>query len=60
MARIIYKSHDNITVIVIQSHVIEKNIEYSGRIMSYSVVATTHHSRTNDLTTSKAFQWAIK
>jgi len=25
-----------------------------------SVVATTHHSRTNDLTTSKALQWAIK
>ena len=24
------------------------------------VVATTRHSRTNDLTTSKAFQWAIK
>ena len=24
------------------------------------VVATTHHSRTNDLTTSKALQWAIK
>jgi len=25
-----------------------------------SVVATTRHSRTNDLTTSKALQWAIK
>jgi len=25
-----------------------------------TVVATTHHSRTNDLTTSKALQWAIK
>jgi len=25
-----------------------------------NVVATTHHSRTNDLTTSKALQWAIK
>jgi len=24
------------------------------------IVATTHHSRTNDLTTSKALQWAIK
>jgi len=24
------------------------------------VVATTRHSRTNDLTTSKALQWAIK
>jgi len=24
------------------------------------VVATTHHSRTNDLTTSKALQWAIR
>jgi len=24
------------------------------------VVATTRHSRTNDLTMSKAFQWAIK
>ena len=24
------------------------------------VVATTHHLRTNDLTTSKALQWAIK
>ena len=24
------------------------------------VVATTCHSRTNDLTTSKALQWAIK
>ena len=26
----------------------------------YTVVATTRHSRTNDLTTSKALQWAIK
>ena len=26
----------------------------------WCVVATTHHSRTNDLTTSKALQWAIK
>jgi len=25
-----------------------------------NVVATTRHSRTNDLTTSKALQWAIK
>ena len=25
-----------------------------------NIVATTHHSRTNDLTTSKALQWAIK
>ena len=25
-----------------------------------SVVATTRHSRTNDLTMSKALQWAIK
>jgi len=25
-----------------------------------SVVATTRHSRTNDLTTSKALQWTIK
>ena len=25
-----------------------------------SVVATTRHLRTNDLTTSKALQWAIK
>jgi len=24
------------------------------------IVATTRHSRTNDLTTSKALQWAIK
>jgi len=24
------------------------------------VVATTHHSRTNDLTTSKAFQWGYQ
>ena len=24
------------------------------------VIATTRHSRTNDLTTSKALQWAIK
>ena len=24
------------------------------------VVATTHHSRTNDLTMSKTLQWAIK
>ena len=29
-------------------------------IFSVGVVATTHHSRTNDLTTSKALQWAIK
>ena len=27
---------------------------------SQIVVATTRHSRTNDLTTSKALQWAIK
>jgi len=25
-----------------------------------NVVATTHHSRTNDLTMGKALQWAIK
>ena len=25
-----------------------------------NVIATTRHSRTNDLTTSKALQWAIK
>jgi len=31
-----------------------------GFVIAYSVVATTHHSRTNDLTTSKALQWAIK
>ena len=30
---------------------------YSDTIL---VVATTRHSRTNDLTTSKALQWAIK
>ena len=28
--------------------------------MILTVVATTHHSRTNDLTMSKALQWAIK
>ena len=27
---------------------------------SPAIVATTRHSRTNDLTTSKALQWAIK
>ena len=30
------------------------------RPMQVSVVATTHHSRTNDLTTSKALSRAIK
>jgi len=36
---------------------------YLSMLRSYlkvSVVATTRHSRTNDLTTSKALQWAIK
>ena len=31
-----------------------------GRAVNLDVVATTRHSRTNDLTTSKALQWAIK
>ena len=31
-----------------------------GILSGGNVVATTHHSRTNDLTTSKALQWAIK
>ena len=31
-----------------------------GEEESVNVVATTCHSRTNDLTTSKALQWAIK
>ena len=37
-------------------------ITENRRIVKYNidVVATTHHSRTNDLTTSKALQWAIK
>ena len=29
-------------------------------IEAITVVVTTRHSRTNDLTTSKALQWAIK
>ena len=29
-------------------------------VLDLNVVATTCHSRTNDLTTSKALQWAIK
>ena len=35
----------------------ERNYEIHDKEI---VVATTHHSRTNDLTTSKALQWAIK
>ena len=31
-----------------------------GKADGLSVVATTRHSRTNDLTTSKALQWDIK
>ena len=31
-----------------------------GKGKKMSIVATTRHSRTNDLTTSKALQWAIK
>ena len=31
-----------------------------GSFNKEGVVATTRHSRTNDLTTSKALQWAIK
>ena len=33
-------------------------IEYNS--YTSSIVATTRHSRTNDLTTSKALQWTIK
>jgi len=32
----------------------------SAHTYAQAVVATTRHSRTNDLTTSKALQWAIK
>ena len=42
----------NISRMAEQIHTIELVLE--------SVVATTRHSRTNDLTTSKALQWAIK
>ena len=31
-----------------------------GLISMTTIVATTRHSRTNDLTMSKALQWAIK
>jgi len=32
----------------------------ANNFLSNSVVATTRHSRTNDLTSNKALQWAIK
>ena len=35
-------------------------VKVDGAPTAYIVVATTRHSRTNDLTTSKALQWAIK
>ena len=35
------------------------SVEVNVLLLVY-VVTTTHHSRTNDLTTSKALQWAIK
>ena len=50
-----HMSHDKVTVMITQSNVTE-----GFRTMRLYVVATTHHSRTNDLTTSKALQWAIK
>ena len=33
---------------------------YHDRMDNKIVVATTHHSRTNDLTTSKALQWGYQ
>ena len=38
----------------------KESISWESQKNSISVVATTRHSRTNDLTTSKALQWAIK
>ena len=35
-------------------------LKFFGHSNLLCVVATTRHSRTNDLTTSKALQWAIK
>jgi len=43
----------------IQIHYAQGPLGLLQTILLY-VVATTHHSRTNDLTTSKALQWAIK
>jgi len=37
-----------------------KKFRFSAGDVGHIVVATTRHSRTNDLTTSKALQWAIK
>jgi len=39
---------------------VQNNLLYILKPHSLCVVATTRHSRTNDLTTSKALQWAIK
>jgi len=45
---------------IMEKYIKEVNVINTSNIMSPSVVATTRHSRTNDLTTSKALQWAIK
>ena len=37
-----------------------KEAKYFNKLNLICVVATTRHSRTNDLITSKALQWAIK
>jgi len=47
----------------IKGHLADANNRSYGVFPSFSplhVVTTTRHSRTNDLTTSKALQWAIK
>ena len=41
-------------------HILENCLKILKIPVSIFVVATTYHSRTNDLTTSKALQWVIK
>ena len=52
--------HHTINIIIMEAELFAIRYRINQTTQIPSVVATTCHLRTNDLTTSKALQWAIK